>query len=120
MYVRTIGFDLSYTGAAVLTCITHMQQRKGCIVLSDTGLHRNQVFYHLKYFFVGGLMCKRFSFYNRNDTRGNEQFYCILRLSFGFFFPLMELGAPNTSYRVFLFVSPLQQVEAVHSLSVDN
>ena len=118
MYVRTIGFDLSYTGAAVLTCITHMQQRKGCIVLSDTGLHRYQIFSHLEYFFVGGLIWKRLSFYDRNDTRRNEQFYCILRLSFSFVFPSMELGAPNASYRVFPFVSPIEKVEAVHSLSV--
>ena len=118
MYVRTIGFDLSYTGAAVLMCITHMQQRKGCIVLSDTGLHRYQIFSHLEYFFVGGLIWKRLSFYDRNDSRRNEQFYCILRLSFSFVFPSMELGAPNASYRVFPFVSPIEKVEAVHSLSV--
>ena len=41
-------------------CITHMQQRKGCIVLSDTGLHRYQIFSHLEYIFEEGLICRLF------------------------------------------------------------
>ena len=56
LYVCSIRFDLSYTSAAVLTVITHVQQKKECIFFTHRGLHRHRIFFSPGNIFFGGLI----------------------------------------------------------------